>query len=73
VAGFNANFHDKQIIFRYTINIDEIPMPFSGEYYDSSCKIKLTKEFIHSFCKGSTRIDFKVIAVTMGAIPSEVA
>ena len=48
-------------------------MPFSGEYYDASCKIKLTREFVNSHCKDNTRIDFKVIAVAQGTIPSEVA
>lgn len=44
-------------------------MPYSGEYYDQSFKIKLTREFV----LGETRIDFKVIAVAIGSIPSEVA
>jgi hypothetical protein len=33
----------------------------------------LTKEFIDVYLQGVTQIDFKVIALAVGSIPSEVA
>lgn len=36
-------------------------------------KLKITKEFIDTYLQGVPKLDFKVIALALGSIPSEVA
>ena len=57
----------------FTLNKDEIPMPHIGEQFVQGSKIKLTKEFVDLYLQGVTQVDFKVIALAVGSIPSEVA
>jgi hypothetical protein len=61
---------NKQINFFYTLNKDEIPTPFSGEFYHQGAKLHLTKEVIGA---ETTQVELKVIAVQEGTLPSEVA
>jgi len=52
------------------MNKEEIPTPFAGFRPDPTGQILLSKEFIGADCKV---VELKVIAVTEGKLPSEVA
>ena len=56
----------------FTLNQPEIPTPFSGQGLldQGGARIKLSKELLGDDCKV---VELKVIAVTEGKMPSEVA
>ena len=56
----------------FTLNKGEIPTPFSGEFQldKGGAVITLTRERIGADCKV---VELKVIAITEGKLPSEVA
>ena len=61
---------NSQIKFHFTLNKDEVPTPFSGEFYDKNRKIVLSKELLGEDCK---IVEIKVIAIQDKKLPSEVA
>ena len=58
--------------FMFTLNAEEIPTPYSGEFLrdQGGAQITLTRELLGPDCK---EVILKVIAVTKDKLPSEVA
>lgn len=78
----SLDLSSKRIFYKYTINSQEIPTPFSGYTYDPEnpgTKLRLTKDDILKLEKTYTSdpskllVELKVIAVVEGIMPSEVA
>ena len=62
----------KPMIYKYTLNKEEIPTPFQGEFYDPSngLSLLLTRELLGPNC---SKAEVKVIGFRVGQLPSFVA